>query len=84
MSDQEPDLGEAVDYILAERPQLSEDDVWAVLVELQDPPPEASDAIALDLLAQTRPGIDAREARLILREWRAYVALVAEDDWDDE
>ncbi len=79
-----PDIGEAVDYILSEQPDLAEDDVWAVLVELQDPPPAASDALALDLLMQTRPDVDGRSARTILREWRAYVALAHEPDWEEE
>ncbi len=84
MSDGEPDLGEAVDYILAERPKLAEDDVWAVLVELQQPPDPGTDDLALQLLMQTRPGVDARIAKVILREWRAYVSLATEPDWDDE
>lgn len=79
-----PDIGEAVEYILAEQPDLDEDDVWAVLVELQDPPPPGSDAIAVDLLMQTRPQVDARDARAILTEWRAYAALANEPDWDEE
>ena len=32
------DLGEAADYILSERPGLTEDAVWAVLTELGEPP----------------------------------------------
>ena len=84
MSDNEPDLGEAVEYILAERPNLHEDDVWAVLVELQDPPAPGTDELALQLLMQTRPGVDARDAKMILNEWRAYVSLATEPDWDED
>lgn len=79
-----PDLGEAVDYILAERPGLAEDDVWAVLVELGDPPAPGTDDLALQLIAQTRPDVDSRDARAILGEWRAYAALAIEPDWDEE
>lgn len=84
MSDRDPDWGEAVDYILAERPNLDEDDVWAVIVELVDPPPAGSDDLALQLLGQTRPSVSARDARVILGEWRAYVSLAAEPDWDED
>jgi hypothetical protein len=80
----EPDLAEAVDYILAERPRLSEDDVWAVLVELRDPPARSADGLALELLARARPEVSKRDAKLILREWREYAALAAERDWSDE
>jgi hypothetical protein len=81
VSGDEPDLGEAVDYILAERPRLAEDDVWAVLVELGSPP--ARDELALDLLRATRPDIKPRHVKVILREWRAYASLVGEEDWDE-
>lgn len=84
MSDHGPDLGEAVDYILAERPKLWEDDVWAVVNELQDPPAAASDRLALALLAERRPDVAKKDAKLILREWRAYAALAIEPDWDDD
>lgn len=83
MSD-EPDLGEAVDYILSERPKLHEDDVWGVLVELRDPPQPGADALALELIRQTRPDIRPRDAKVILREWRAYVSLAIEPDWEDD
>ena len=82
MSD-EADLGEAVDYILSERPKLAEDDVWAVLVELQDPPAIGSEGVALTLLAQVRPDVRKRDAKVIIKEWRAYVSLAAEEDWDE-
>ena len=36
--DDGPDLGEAVDFILAERPRLDEEHVWAVVNELGVPP----------------------------------------------
>lgn len=80
MSD-DADLGEAVDYILAERPGLAEDDVWGVLVELGDPP--AADDLALQLLRTARPQIRPKDVKVILREWRAYVSLAAEEDWDE-
>jgi hypothetical protein len=80
----EADLGEAVDYILAERPKLDEDDVWGVLVELQNPPAPESDGLAIDLLKSARPEIRTRDVKVILREWRAYVSLVNEHDWEDE
>ncbi len=83
MSD-EADLGEAVDYILSERPKLHEDDVWGVLVELGDPPQPGGDALALELITQTRPGIRGRDVKVILREWRAYVSLAGEPDWQDD
>ncbi len=79
-----PDLGEAVDYILSERPKLDQDDIWGVLVELQDPPQPGGDALAVELIKQTRPDIRRRDVKVILREWRAYVSLTAEPDWDDD
>lgn len=84
MSDDEPDIGEAVEYILAERHKLAEDDVWAVLRELQSPPVLGSDGLALQLLKSTHPNIRPRHVKVILREWRAYVSLVRERDWDDD
>lgn len=84
MTDDEPDLGEAVEYILAERPDLDENDIWAVVVELGDPPPPGTDDVAVELLKQTRPDVDARSAKVILSEWRAYVSLATEPDWDDQ
>lgn len=83
MSD-EADLGEAVDYILSERPKLHEDHIWGVLVELQDPPRLGGDALAVELIKQTRPDIRGRDVKVILREWRAYVSLTDEPDWEDE
>ncbi|WP_217913752.1 hypothetical protein [Miltoncostaea marina] len=77
------DLGEAADYILSERPRLDEDVVWAVLTELGTPPAPGQEAIALELLASARPDVRAKDARLVLREWRAYAELAAESDWDD-
>lgn len=76
------DLGEAADYILGERPKLDEDDVWAVLNELGDPPAPGADALALDLVTSTHPGIPKRDVKLILREWRAYAEIARQDDWD--
>lgn len=80
---EEPDLGEAADYILSERPELPEDVVWAVLNELGAPPAKAQRKIALQLLAGARPDVRARDARHILDEWRAYADLAAGPDWDD-
>jgi hypothetical protein len=77
-----PDLGEAADYILGERPQLSEEAVWAVLRELGAPPARDNEALALDLLARVRPELHRRDARRIIAEWRAYAALADEEDWD--
>lgn len=78
----ELDLGEAADYILGERPGLGEETVWAVLNELQSPPQQPTEALALDLMASTHPEIPRRDAKLVLREWRAYAELAREDDWD--
>lgn len=79
----ERDIGEAVDFILGERPHLEEAHVWAVITELGGPPDRRSDELALDLVARTHPEVLRRDAKLILREWRAYAALAAEEDWDD-
>lgn len=78
------DLSEAVDYILGERPSLAEDDVWAVLVELRTPPAKGGDGLALQLLATVRPEVPGKVVKLVLREWRAYVALAREADWEDD
>lgn len=83
MSPHEPDLGEAVDYILAERPKLWEDDIWAVVMLLQDPPARQSDKLALTLVKERHPEISKRDVKLILREWRAYASLARERDWHD-
>jgi hypothetical protein len=77
------DLGEAAEYILAERPGLAEDDVWAVLNELGDPPGPGSETLALDLLARARPQVSRKDARRIIGEWQAYARLEAERDWED-
>ena len=82
MSD-ELDLGEAADYILSERPELSEDVVWAVLNELGEPPAAAQQRMALQLLASARPEVRPKDARRILDEWRAYADLAEGPDWDD-
>ena len=79
----ELDLGEAADFILAERPELSEDDVWAVLNELGAPPAKSQRGIALQLLASARPQVRARDAKRILDEWSAYADLAGGPDWDD-
>ena len=77
------DLGEAADYILAERPRLGEDVVWAVLNELGEPPAEGADDLALELLSRSRPEVSRRDARRVIVEWRAYARLADEPDWDD-
>ncbi|HMO00054.1 MAG TPA: hypothetical protein PKD59_11630 [Miltoncostaeaceae bacterium] len=77
------DLGEAADYILAERPGLDEDHVWAVLNELGAPPGKGQEKLALQLVAQTHPEVRGRDAKRILDEWRAYARLAEESDWDD-
>jgi hypothetical protein len=82
MSD-ELDLGEAADFILSERPGLSEDDVWAVLNELGAPPARAQRRMALQLLASARPEVRAKDARRILDEWAAYAEIAQGPDWDD-
>ena len=84
MTDDDPDIGEAVDYILAERPKLSEEHIWTVLMELQDPPAAESDRIALNLITQLHPAIRRRDIKLILREWRAYASLATTADWEDQ
>jgi hypothetical protein len=82
--DDGPDLGEAADYILAERPKLDEQDVWSVLNELGNPPPGGTDGVALNLLAGTQPQVKRRHAKQILREWRAYAGLADAEDWELE
>lgn len=77
------DLGEAADFILSERPGLSEDDVWAVLNELGAPPARAQRKIALQLIASARPEVRAKDARRILDEWAAYAEIAQGPDWDD-
>ena len=81
---EELDLGEAAAYILGERPELDEDQVWAVLNEFGAPPPAASNDLALQLIGSTLPEIPPRTAQRILGEWRAYASLADEPDWDDE
>lgn len=82
MSD-ELDLGEAADYILSERPELAEDDVWAVLNALGEPPARAQRKLALQLVASAAPQVSARTAKRILDEWAAYADLAGGPDWDD-
>lgn len=77
------DLGEAADYILSERPGLGEDTVWAVLTELGAPPQRGQEALALQLLSSARPDVSRRDAKRVLREWRAYAELAGESDWED-
>lgn len=82
MSD-ELDLGEAADFILSERPGLSEDDVWAVLNALGAPPAKGQRKIALQLIASVAPQVRARDAKRVLDEWGAYADLAESPDWDD-
>lgn len=84
MDDDDLDLGEAADYILGERPGLTEETVWAVLNELGSPPAPGTDRLALQLLAQTRPEVGRRDAKRVIGEWRAYASLVTTDDPDDD
>lgn len=77
------DLGEAADYILSERPGLGEDTVWAVLTELGAPPGRGQESLALQLLASARPDVSRRDAKRVMREWRAYAELAGESDWED-
>jgi hypothetical protein len=84
VSDDELDIGEAVDFITAERPGLAEDDVWAVLTELGAPPAASAEGLALDIVAASRPEVARRDAKVIIREWRAYAALAVERDYEDE
>ena len=84
MTDDELDIGEAVDYVVSERPNLAERDVWAVLTELGAPPARSAEGLALDLVASARPEVSRRDAKLIIREWRAYASLARERDWEDD
>ena len=84
MTDRGPDLGDAADYILAERPKLDEADVWSILNELGAAPRAGTDSVALNLLAATQPQVRRRNAKLILKEWRAYEGLAEAGDWEDE
>ena len=84
MSDDQLDIGEAVDYVVSERPNLAETDVWAVLTELGSPPARSAEGLALDLVASSRPEVSRRDAKLIIREWRAFAALAQERDWEED
>ena len=79
----DPDLGDAADYILSERPRLFDEEVWAVLMCLGEPPQSGTDDLALALVAQSHPAIGRRTVKVILRELRAYASLEAAGDWDD-
>lgn len=78
------DLADAAAYILGERPRLAEDEVWAVLKELGDPPARVAEPLARQLVSQTHPEISGRHVKAILAEWRAYAKIARERDWDDE
>lgn len=84
MNGDDLDLGEAAEYILAERPGLGEDVVWAVLTELERPPAPGAEPLALAVLERARPEVHRRDARRVIEEWQAYARLALEDDWDDE
>jgi hypothetical protein len=84
VSGEEPDLGEAAEYILAEREGLEEDHVWAVLRELGQPPAPGADRLALEYLKRAVPEVSRRHAKLILREWREYASLARERDWEPD
>ena len=77
------DLGEAADYILAERPGLDEDVVWAVLNELGAPPEKSQDAIALELIARARPDVRRKDAKRVIARVARLRRARAEPDWDD-
>ena len=79
----ELDLGEAADFILSERPGLSEDDVWAVLNELGSPPAKDQRKIALQLIASAAPQVRPKDAKRILDEWAAYAEIAQGPDWED-
>lgn len=81
---EEPDLGEAADFIRAERPRLADHDVWTVLNELGVPPPRGADGMAIDLVVRLHPDVRARDVKVILNEWREYACLAAESDWGDD
>jgi hypothetical protein len=82
--DDGPDIGEAADYILSERPKLEEDDVMAVLMTLGDPPRPGTDDVAMSLVRQMHPSLSPKVIRRVLKEWREYASLASADDWDDE
>lgn len=83
--DEGPDIGEAADYILSERPKLWEDDVMAVLMTLGDPPRPGTDDLAMALVRQNHPDIKPKIIRQVLKEWREYLELVSEEeDWDSQ
>ncbi len=53
-------------------------------MELGSPPARSAEGLALDLVASSRPEVSRRDAKLIIREWRAYAALAVERDWEDD
>lgn len=81
--DDGPDIGEAADYILSERPKLDEDEVMAVLMTLGDPPLKGTDDLAITLVRQAHPSLSAKAIKRVLKEWREYAELAGADDWDD-
>ncbi|MEW6582401.1 MAG: hypothetical protein AB1416_06540 [Actinomycetota bacterium] len=69
---------------MSERPRLHEDEVWAVLLTLEEPPHRGGDALALALVRARHPAIKARTVKLILKEWREYAELEEAGDWEDD
>lgn len=81
--DIEHDLGDAAEYIAAERPGVPLDHIWTVLNELGTPPTQAQQPLAEELFATLHPGISVRDVRAVLGEWRAFLELEASPDWED-
>ncbi|MCB0881810.1 MAG: hypothetical protein KDC33_06280 [Thermoleophilia bacterium] len=77
------DLGDAAEYIAAERPALAYDDIWAVLNELGAPPAPGGEALAEDLVTGIHPRIGRRAVRTVIAEWRAFRELEDSPDWED-
>lgn len=77
------DLGDAAEYIAAERPALGYDDIWAVLNELGSPPAPGGEPLAEDLVTGLYPGIARRAVRTVIAEWRAFAELEDSPDWED-
>ncbi len=77
------DLGDAAEYIAAERPRIALDHIWTVLNELGEPPSASAQPLAEDLIRSVHPGIPERDVRAVIGEWRAYCELEDSPDWDD-
>lgn len=83
MSDQY-DQGEAVAFIIGERPRLSEEEIWKIVKEIGSPPHAGGEPLAVELIRQTHPEIKIRVAEQVIGEWRAYAELATQRDWDDD